>query len=343
LHFKVFMVDPRFYRSAGERRMSALLASIGLSELWDGSAEDLVVSGVSELETAAATDIVFVNSRDFAAALGETRAGVVIAAPDLVSVIPERMTRLASPHSQIVFSQVSSALFPNALQPWVTGIGPAPQLEEGVTIGANVSLGPGVEIGAGSVVGPNSVIGPGVSIGRNSVIGANCTVEFSYIGNDVVILPGARIGMSGFGYLPHRSDLVPVPQLGRAILQDRVEIGANTVVDRGALGDTVIGEGTKIGNLVVVAHNCRIGRNCMVVGFTGFAGSVVLEDNVTIAGGGGLAGHITLGTGTTVLAASWVAKSFPANSRIVGSPAMDAMEAWTLWATVQRMAKDYRK
>jgi UDP-3-O-[3-hydroxymyristoyl] glucosamine N-acyltransferase len=118
-----------------------------------------------------------------------------------------------------------------------------------------------------------------------------------------------------------------------------VEIGANTVVDRGALGDTVIGEGTKIGNLVVIAHNCRIGRNCMIVGFTGFAGSVVLEDNVTIAGGGGLAGHITIGAGTTVLASSWVAKSFPPNSKIVGAPAQPVEQAWRMWSTLQRLTR----
>jgi UDP-3-O-[3-hydroxymyristoyl] glucosamine N-acyltransferase len=136
---------------------------------------------------------------------------------------------------------------------------------------------------------------------------------------------------------------VPVPQLGRTILQDRVEIGANTVVDRGALGDTVIGEGTKIGNMVVIAHNCRIGRNCMVVGFTGFAGSVVLEDNVTIAGGGGLAGHITLGAGTKVMAASWVGKSFPPGSTLIGTPAQDAKAAWEEWAILRRVAREYRK
>lgn len=335
------MVDARFYRSSGERPLSALLEAVGRGNLWTGdNLADRMVSGVGDLETASETDIAFATSSGFADALGTTRAGVVLAAPDLLKGVPATSLGLGCDKAQIVFSEISTALYPNALQAWVTDGGPAPRLEEGVRLGANVSIGADVDIGSGSVIGANSVIGPGVSIGRDSVIGANCTIEYTYIGNEAVVMPGARLGVSGFGYLPDgQGGLVPIPQLGRTILQDRVEIGANTVVDRGALGDTVIGEGTKIGNLVVIAHNCRIGRNCMVVGFTGFAGSVVLEDNVTIAGGGGLAGHITIGAGTTVLASSWVAKSFPPNSKIIGAPAQPVEQAWRMWSTMQRLAR----
>jgi UDP-3-O-[3-hydroxymyristoyl] glucosamine N-acyltransferase len=288
-------------------------------------------------------DLAFVGSRRFAGHLGNTCAGVVIAAPEIAAQVPESSIAIVAHNAQVLFAACCAALYPNALQPWVTGAGTPPRLERDVRVGANVSIGPDTEIGAGTVIGANAVIGAGVTIGRNCVIGANCTIEFSHLGNEVVILPGARIGVSGFGYLPHEGNIRPVLQMGRTILQDRVEIGANTVVDRGALGDTVIGEGTKIGNLVVIAHNCRLGRNCMIVGFSGFAGSVVLEDNVTIAGGGGLAGHITLGAGTTVLASSWVAKSFPPNSTLIGAPAQDAKTAWAEWAVLRRMARGLLK
>jgi UDP-3-O-[3-hydroxymyristoyl] glucosamine N-acyltransferase len=305
--------------------------------------DDRPVSGVSDLETARPGDVGFAASADFAEALNATGAGVVLVSPDLAAAVPKSAVAIVSSTAHLVFTEISAAFYPDALQAWVTGGGTPPLLEDGVRLGANVSVGAGVEIGAGTVVGANTVIGPGVSIGRDCNIGANCTIEYSYLGNHVVILPGARLGVSGFGYLPREEAILSIPQLGRTIIQDRVEIGANSVVDRGALGDTVIGEGTKIGNLVVIAHNCRIGRNCMIVGFVGIAGSVVLEDNVTIAGGGGLAGHITLGAGTLVLAAAWVSKSFPPGSRIGGAPAQDVKTYWNELATLRRIAKGTKR
>lgn len=337
------MVDSRFYTSSGELPISVLLDRAGLGSLWLGdSARDRVVSGVSELDTAASTDICFASSEDFADLLECSAAGVVLHAPALGDRVPASATAIPSEIGQIAFARLSRILYPEAIQAAVTGAGPAPRIEEHVLVGANAVIAPGVEIGAGSVIGANTVIGPGVTIGRNCSIGPNCTIEFSHLGNDVVVLPGARLGVSGFGYLPIDGKIVPVPQLGRTIVQDRVEIGANSVIDRGALGDTVIGEGTKIGNLVVIAHNCRIGRNCMLVGFVGLAGSVTLEDNVTMAGGGGTAGHITLGAGTVVLAAAWVSKSFPAGSRIGGAPAQDVKAWWGELAALRRIAKGRR-
>lgn len=337
------MVDARFYTSAGGRRLSELLAAVGRSALWLGDdLADRVVSGVSELETAHASDISFLAKDGFVDAVGATAAGVILHAAEHTGRIPQTALGIPCEATQIVFSELSAALYPDALQPWATGIGASPALEEGVSLGSNVSLGPGVEIGAGTVIGANSTIGPGVSIGRDCVIGSNCSIEFTQMGDGCVILPGARLGTSGFGYLPYDGRLVPVPQLGRTILQDRVEIGANSVIDRGALGDTVIGEGTKIGNLVVIAHNCKIGRNCMLIGFIGLAGSVTLEDNVIMAGGGGTAGHITLGVGTTVLAAAWVSKSWPAGSRIGGAPASDVKTYWAELAALRRLGREQR-
>ena len=338
------MVDARFYTSAGERRISELLAAVGLQGLWPGDTlADRIVRGVSELETAREGDIVFLAKDGFADAVGSTAAGVILHAAEHAASVPKTATGIPCDAAQIVFSQLGAVLYPDAVQPWVTGIGTAPALEEGVKLGNNVSLGVGVEIGSGSVIGANSTIGPGVSIGRDCVIGSNCSIEFTQMGDGCVVLPGARLGTSGFGYLPHEGKLVPVPQLGRTILQDRVEIGANSVIDRGALGDTVIGEGTKIGNLVVIAHNCKIGRNCMLIGFIGLAGSVTLEDNVIMAGGGGTAGHITLGAGTTVLAAAWVSKSWPAGSRIGGAPAQDVQSYWAELAALRRLGKEQRQ
>ena len=134
------------------------------------------------------------------------------------------------------------------------------------------------------MIGANTVIGAGVAIGRDCVIGANCSIDCAYLGNRVVLHPGARIGTEGFGWLDFTRSNRKIPQLGRVILQDDVEVGANSTIDRGALGDTVIGEGTKIDNLVQIGHNCRIGRNCLLAAFVGLSGSTIVEDGVMIMG-----------------------------------------------------------
>lgn len=334
------MVDTRFYRSLGEFPISSLLAQVGRDALWTGAGgADRRVSGVADPDTAGPADLVFVGSAGFAAGLDECQAGVALHSPGLEQYLPPGMTRIGCDAPQTVFSEICTALYPRALQPSAGAGHQPPLIGEGVTIGQNAVIGPGVEIGDGSVIGSNAVLGAGVTLGRFCDIGPGVTIDYAHVGDHVVVQAGARLGVSGFGFLPAGGRIVPVPQLGRTIIQDRVEIGANSVIDRGALGDTVIGEGSKIGNLVVIAHNCRIGRNCMIVGFVGLAGSVTLEDNVTMAGGGGTAGHITLGEGTVVLAASWVSKSFPAGSRIGGAPAQDVKAYWAELATLRRLAK----
>jgi UDP-3-O-[3-hydroxymyristoyl] glucosamine N-acyltransferase len=158
-----------------------------------------------------------------------------------------------------------------------------------------VVIAAGAEIGDGTRLGPGTVIGPGVAIGRHCEIGANVTISHAYIGDRVTILPGAHIGQPGFGFATTGEDYLKIPQLGRVIIQDDVEIGSATTIDRGALGDTVIGEGSKLDNLIMIAHNCQIGRHCVIAGQTGLAGSVVLEDGVVLAGQVGLGDHTRVG------------------------------------------------
>jgi UDP-3-O-[3-hydroxymyristoyl] glucosamine N-acyltransferase len=159
-----------------------------------------------------------------------------------------------------------------------------------------VVIGPGAEIGERTRLGPGTVIGPGVAIGQACEIGANVTISHAYIGDRVTILPGAHIGQPGFGFATSGLDYLKIPQLGRVIVQDDVEIGSATTIDRGALGDTVIGEGSKLDNLVMIAHNCQVGRHCVIAGQTGLAGSVVLEDGVVLAGQVGLGDHSRVGS-----------------------------------------------
>jgi len=199
-------------------------------------------------------------------------------------------------------------------------------------------VGPEAEIGGGTVICAGAVIGPRVRIGRNSAIGPGASVIHALVGNNVIIHAGARIGSDGFGYQPSPRGHLKVPQLGRVVIQDDVEIGANTTVDRGALSDTVVGEGSKIDNLVQIAHNVVIGRHCIVVSQTGISGSTQLGDFVMLGGQVGVVGHVTIGTGAQIAASSNVKGDVPPGVRWGGSPAKPVREWFREVATLRRLA-----
>ena len=197
------------------------------------------------------------------------------------------------------FAVIAALFYPRHSQPlWrqTEAISPQARIGQGVALAPGVVIGPGAEIGDGTRLGPGAVIGPGVAIGNGCEIGANVTISHAYVGDRVIILPGAHVGQPGFGFATSGEDYLKIPQLGRVIVQDDVEIGASTTIDRGVLGDTVIGEGSKLDNLIMIAHNCQIGRHCVIAGQTGLAGSVVLEDGVVLAGQVGLGDHSRVGT-----------------------------------------------
>jgi len=183
------------------------------------------------------------------------------------------------------------------------------------------------------------VIGPGCAIGAGGVIGAQVTIAFALIGDHVLIHPGARIGQDGFGFVSGPDGHLKIPQLGRVIIQDDVEIGANTTVDRGAGPDTVIGEGTKIDNLVQIGHNVRIGRHCVIAGQVGISGSTVLGDFVALGGKVGLSDHVTLGSGAQVAALSGVMRDIPPGEVHMGIPARPIREFMRETALLSRLAK----
>ena len=167
-------------------------------------------------------------------------------------------------------------------------------------------------IGTGTIIAPNAVVGRGCRIGRNCYVGPNAVVQYALLGDRVIVHAGAKIGQDGFGFTFGKSGPERIPQIGRVIIQDNVEIGANSTIDRGALDDTVIGENTKIDNLVQIAHNVRIGRNCVIAGLTGISGSVTVGDNVMVGGGVGIADHLTIGIGAQLAARSGFMHDVPA-------------------------------
>jgi UDP-3-O-[3-hydroxymyristoyl] glucosamine N-acyltransferase len=218
-------------------------------------------------------------------------------------------------------------------------VDPTARLGADCEIGAHVVIGAGAEIGEASRIDANTVIGGGVVIGAGAQIAANVTISHAVIGARVRILPGARIGQNGFGFAPDPIGHVAVPQLGRVIIGDDVEIGANTTIDRGAGPDTVIGDGTMIDNLVQIGHNVVVGRRCVLVAQVGISGSTKLDDFVMIGGQGGLAGHISVGKGARVAAQSGVMRDIPDGVTVMGYPALPVKEFWRQVATLQQWAR----
>ena len=335
------MVDTRFHQFAGARSLASLLAAIELTAEIDG--EGPLIEGVEELHLAGPGHVALAAQADYRAALRATAASVVIVSSELADDVPTHALRVVAKDPHTAFVGLLELLYPqNTRAPMLALLGPyetLPHTENDVRIGPGVVLGPSVEIGRGTVIGPNTVIGAGVTIGRNATIGSNCSIECAYLGNGVVLHAGARIGSEGFGWLDHGRSNRKIPQLGRVIVQDRVEIGANSCVDRGALGDTVIGEGTKIDNLVQIGHNCRIGRNCLLAGLVGLAGSTVLEDSVMMGGAAVATGHLTIGAGSIVLARSVVTKDVKRGGRVGGYPAQDVRDWRRETATLRLMSK----
>jgi UDP-3-O-[3-hydroxymyristoyl] glucosamine N-acyltransferase len=218
-------------------------------------------------------------------------------------------------------------------------IHPEARLEPGVQVDPGAVIGPGAEIGSGTVIGPNASIGPRVRIGRDCSIGAGATLTHALLGNRVIIHPGARLGQDGFGFAMGAGGHLKVPQIGRVIVQDDVEIGANTTIDRGASRDTIIGEGTKIDNLVQIAHNVVIGRHCVIVSGVGISGSTTLEDYVVLGGQVGVVGHLRIGMGSQIAGSSNVNRDVPPGSRWGGTPAKPVRAWFRELTTLARLAE----
>ena len=203
-----------------------------------------------------------------------------------------------------------------------TAVDPSASIGALVLLGPGVVIGPGAEIGDGTRIGPNSVIGRGVAIGKDCEIGSNCTISNAFLGDGVVILPGAQIGQPGFGFASGPQGHIKIPQLGRVIVQDRVEVGACTTIDRGALGDTVIGEGSKLDNLIQIGHNTHIGRHNIIVAQAGVAGSCEFGDFVILGPQTGIANHVKIGAGARIAAraASQPGIEYPGGQDYGGAP-----------------------
>ncbi|OCJ03792.1 UDP-3-O-(3-hydroxymyristoyl)glucosamine N-acyltransferase [Rhizobium sp. AC44/96] len=312
-------------------KLSELAQFLG-AELADLKQADVVIRSVAPVSRAKTGDICYIISKRSRDELATCEASAVICSAGLQSIIPSHIPVLLSKNAHAAFAMAGGFLYPTALQPLTlrsddagvsdrAAVDPTAKLEANVAIEPFAAIGAHVEIGEGTRIGAGAVIGPGVKIGRNCSIAAGASVLCALVGNHVIIHNGARIGQDGFGYAPGPRGMIKIVQIGRVILQDNVEVGANTTIDRGTMDDTVIGEGTKIDNLVQIGHNVRIGRHCAIVSQVGIAGSAVIGDGVQVGGHSGIKGHITIGDGVQIAAMSGVVADIPAGERYGGIPA----------------------
>ena len=313
------MPDPRFFEQLGPVSLGEL-ARLARAELSDPGAASRSIRSVAILARAGADDISFLSDARRAAEAGASAAAACFVAPEDASRLPAGCVALLTATPQAAYAAAAERLHrPRGFAE--AAIAPDVRLEPDVRIAPGVVLGPGVHIGAGTEIGPGAVIGPGVAIGRHCQIAANVTVGFALIGDRVKILAGAVIGEAGFGAAPGPAGLTDLPQLGRVILQDGVTVGANSCIDRGAFDDTVIGENTKIDNLVQIAHNVRVGRNCAIAAHTGMSGSVTVGDGCQFGGQAGVADHIVIGTGARIAGGAGVMSDVPPGETWGGVPA----------------------
>lgn len=346
------MAAPVFFGKPEPLRVSEIIAITGCSVKL-GADTDVSVTSIGPLESARPGQLTFLENVSYADRAGDTSATACFVAPKFASKIPDRTIALIVNEPYKAYAKVAARLYSTAMKPGsafeTVGVSPGSfihptaRLEEDVVVDPGAVIGPRAEVGARSFIGAHAVIGPDVRIGRGSSIGAGATVQHALLGNRVIVHSGARIGQDGFGFAMGPGGHVKVAQIGRVVIQDDVEIGANTAIDRGATRDTTIGEGTKIDNLVQIGHNCTIGRHCVIVAQVGLAGSSRLEDYVVVAGQVGVAGHVTIGMGAQIGAQSGVMADIPPGSRQLGSPsrpAKQAMREHLLLAKLAQRAKD---
>ena len=332
--------DSRFHPSAGPVSLGTLRAALGLASAAD---DGRLFAGVAPLHLAGADDVAFMEGRRNLPALKSSKAGAVVIEPAFVAQAPPGCVVLEAAAPQAGFIRIAG-LFHPARQP-KPGIHPSAVIAADAIIGpdceigAFVFIGAGAEIGAGCILENHVSIGAGCKLGAHGRIHAHANMEYCLAGDHVVLHPGARIGNEGFGFITTAEGKhVTMPQLGRVIIGDGAEIGAGSCIDRGAGGDTVIGPGARIDNLVQIGHNVTIGRGAVIVGQAGISGSTTIGDYAVLAGQAGVAGHLTIGARARVGAQAGVMNDIPAGTDVVGSPAWPAKESMRAFARLRRLA-----
>ena len=337
------MEHPGFFERTGPHTISEIAHATGSQALSDGQL-DRRLSDVRPLGEALPDHVTFVDNRKYVAQLAQTIAGACFVHPMFAARVPAGTVALVTKSPYRAFALSLELFYPEAKWPKVAmgsshAIDPSAELEDGVVVEPGAIIGPQVRIGRGSRIAAGAVIGYRVTIGRDCFIGPRVTVIHSLVGDRVILHSGASIGQDGFGFAMGPEGHLKVPQIGRVVIQDDVEIGANTSIDRGALKDTIIGEGTKIDNLVQIGHNVIIGRHAVIVGQVGISGSAELGDFVVMGGHYGVVGHVKVGAGAQIAGSSHVNDTVPPGARMGGTPAVPFRDWARQLAALKRMGE----
>jgi UDP-3-O-[3-hydroxymyristoyl] glucosamine N-acyltransferase len=335
--------DPRFFDKAGPFALDALVA-IAPGEILRGEIlNGIALTGVAPLQTATAQDVSVLHNPRYTDALEQTRAGLIIVPANHAKLVPLTSAGLVVKDAHAAWAKIATLFHPPKVA--IPGIhpsaviDPAAQVDPTVEIGPNAVIAARAEIGAHCRIGACATIAEGVILGPHCRIGANASVSHAILGARVYIYPGARIGQDGFGFAITETGFLTVPQLGRVILEDDVEVGANSTIDRGASHDTIIGAGTRIDNLVQIGHNARLGLGCVLVSQSGISGSTVLGDYVQIGAQAGLTGHLRIGAKARIGAQAGVMSDVEAGQAVVGSPALPLKEFFRNVAVLRKLSR----
>jgi UDP-3-O-[3-hydroxymyristoyl] glucosamine N-acyltransferase len=344
------MAQPNFFQKPPPSTL-ADIAALTQAQLADPSRDNLQIKGLASLDEAGPMHLTFFDNLKYADQLASTKAGACLVSERFEKRVPPHVAVLRAAQPFRAFVKIAREWHGDALRPqsWFGNDGVAPSaiidasahLEDGVIVDPLAVIGPDVEIGTGTVIGAAAVIGAGVKIGRDCNVGAHCAIQAALIGNNVLIHPGASIGQDGYGFIFFGPDgHQKVPQTGRVLIQNNVEVGAGTTIDRGSLRDTVIGEGTKIDNQVQIGHNVTIGRHCLLAAQIGLAGSLTIGDNVALGAKVGINNHLKIGDGAQVTAMSAVKDDIPANGRWGGYFAKPTKQWFREIVAVERLVRD---
>lgn len=331
--------DPRFFRRSGPFDLQTIAATAAAQPSVAAAASFI---GVAPLQTAGASEVSFLDNRRYADALAATTAGAVIVHPDMAARVPAGSIALVTREPYLAWARVCTLFFP--VPPATPGIHPTAAVDPTAQVDPSAEIGPYAVIGPDAQVGPrcrlaaHATLGEAVTLGADCRIGAHVSISHAIIGSRVVVYPGARIGQDGFGFASSAAGHVSVPQLGRVLIGDDTEIGANSCIDRGSAQDTVIGPGCRIDNLVQIGHNVRLGRACVIVAQVGISGSTILEDFVVMGGQSAVAGHVRIAAGARIGAQAGVISDIPARAEMVGSPAQPVRQFFRQVATLKRLA-----